>query len=67
MKFKLRKSNWFDRVVYKLFMYRWNPIFKDNPLLAIRFSKHIAEWTRSNYSLELNDDIDKIIGEFNAR
>ena len=42
----LMKANWFDRQIYKLFYWRWNPKLAKDPVLRQVFIDHNKLWTK---------------------
>lgn len=40
--FRTKEPNVLDWVVYRLFRWRWNPIFRDNPELSALFEQCLA-------------------------
>lgn len=39
------KPSWFDLVIYRLFMWRWNPIFERNKHMKYFFWTYMRDWT----------------------
>jgi hypothetical protein len=42
----MRRPNWFDWLVYRLFYWRWNPILRENMPLRRRFMAYWEWWEK---------------------
>lgn len=38
------RPNWFDRIIYRLFFWRWNRILANRPDLLKEFEGAIMQW-----------------------
>lgn len=47
------KPNWFDMLIYRLYVWRWNPILKSNPVYRELFISYMKAFD----TLDENDKI----------
>jgi hypothetical protein len=44
--------NWFDYLIYRIFRWRWNPILKNNPHLAVTMGEYMINWAYKKIGTE---------------
>lgn len=44
----MRKPGFLDWIVYRLFLWRWNPIFQDNPEMLQAFIQYMQQWRKDH-------------------
>ena len=48
---KMRQPNWIDKLVYKLFFWRWTPLFEDDEMWREDVKKKI-DWIGEDFPVE---------------
>ena len=43
---------WFDYLIYRIFRWRWNPILKNNPHLAVTMGEYMINWAYKKIGTE---------------
>ena len=47
----MRRTNWLDRIVYRLFFWRWQPLLRERPDMTLFIANHMIKHveTRPDY------------------